>query len=143
MSVVIHRPPGEVLDFCLRSEGFVAMMPDRITVLQASTETGELGGTYVFRWWFKRVIPVRWAAFIDGYEPGRAFSDIQLRGIFRYFHHTHTCEPTDGGTRYTDTVLFVGPWGRWIDRNVLLPQLEATFRERHRRMRQLLEASGA
>lgn len=143
LSVDLRRPPPEVLDFCLRREGFTSIMPDPIRIVRTSTPSGELGGTYVFTWWFKNVVPVRWAAFIDSHEPGREFSDIQLRGIFRYFHHTHTCEPAGAGTRYTDTIRFAGPWGHWVDRKVLLPQLKRTFRERHRRMRLLLEASGA
>lgn len=139
LSTDLARTPQEVLDFCLTGEGFTSIMPDPLTLLEMSSETGQLGGTYAFRWWFKRVVPIRWVAFIDSLAPGREFSDFQLRGIFRYFHHTHTCVPTEAGTRYTDTVVFAGPLGRAVDERVLLPQLRATFRERHARMRASLD----
>lgn len=132
------QPAGVVIDFCLQRQNFIAIMPDPMQVIWSSTEIGELGGTYHFRWWFKRVIPIHWVAFIDSYQPGREFSDQQVRGFFRYFHHTHTAVDESTGSRYTDTLRFAGPFGPAVDRAVLRGQLLATFRRRHQRMQRML-----
>ncbi len=139
MSVDLSSAPAEVLDFCLRSENFSAIMPGRMQVLWLTSKAGELGGTYAFRWWLKGVVPVRWVAHIDSLDPGRSFSDIQVRGLFRYFHHTHLCELMPaGGTRYTDTIRYASLLGPRIDRSLVKAELRRTFRERHRRMARML-----
>lgn len=141
LSVHLPRPAVQVIDFCLQRDNFPAIMPDPIQVLWASTPGGELGGTYAFRWWFKRVIPITWVAFIDSWDPGREFSDLQVRGMFRYFHHTHTAEDDEDGCLYTDTIRFASHLGPAVDRRILVPQLRATFATRHRRMQLMLAAS--
>ncbi|WP_052690604.1 hypothetical protein [Pseudarthrobacter chlorophenolicus] len=120
----LPQPAGVVIDFCLQRQNFVAIMPDRMQVLWSSTEKGQLGGTYHFRWWLKNLFPIQWVAFIDSYTPGRGFSDQQVRGFFRYFHHTHTAVDEGNGCRYTDTVRFAGPFGPWVDRRILLGQMQ-------------------
>lgn len=137
--VLLERSPQEVFDFCLRGENFAAIMPDRLDVLWMSSTTGELGGTYVFRWWVKGVLPMRWVAHIDTFDSGRQFSDLQLRGLFRYFHHTHTCIPAPAGaTLYRDTVRFASLLGPRLDDALLRREMDRTFRKRHQRMRELL-----
>lgn len=138
-SSVLAHSPQEVLDLCMSREGFPAMMPDPFELQWSSTERGELGGTYDFRWLFKGILPVRWTAFVDSYTEGREFSDIQMRGIFRYYHHTHTCEPHPEGCFYTDTVVFRSFLGPHVDRLVMLPQLRHLFGFRHGRMAAMLD----
>lgn len=132
------KPADVVIDFCLQRQNFIAIMPDRMQVIWSSTDTGQLGGTYHFRWWLKNIIPVQWVAFIDSYTPGHEFSDQQVRGFFRYFHHTHTAVDDGTGSRYTDTLRFAGPFGTRVDRAVLMGQMRRTFRARHERMNRML-----
>lgn len=136
--ILLAASPKEVYDFCLSEAGFSGIMPDRITFLGSHGEERAKGTIYLFRWWMKSMIPFIWVALIDHNVPGREFSDLQLRGFFRYFHHTHTCEPEGAGTRYRDTIEFASPFGSLIDRKLLLPQLRRTFAHRHRRMAELL-----
>lgn len=142
-SSVFPQSPQNVLDLCMSREGFPAMMPDPFELQWSSTEKGELGGTYDFRWLFKGVLPVRWTAFVDSYTEGREFSDIQMRGMFRYYHHTHTCEPHQDGCFYTDTVVFRSVLGSRLDKLVLLPQLRKLFGFRHQRMSAMLNLLAA
>ncbi|WP_157407791.1 SRPBCC family protein [Arthrobacter sp. ZBG10] len=134
----LPRPADVVIDFCLQRQNFIAIMPGAMQVIWSSTETGELGGTYHFRWWLKNVVPVQWVAFIDSYRPGSGFSDQQVRGFFRYFHHTHTAVDDGAGSRYTDTLRFAGPFGARVDRTLLVGQLRRTFEARHQRMNRML-----
>lgn len=141
--VLLSEPPDVVFDFCLSESGFSSIMPDRITFLGSHGQDQSKGTIYLFRWWMKNIVPFIWVALIDHIEPGRQFSDLQLRGFFRYFHHTHTCMPEGAGTRYRDTIAFASPFGSLIDRKLLLPQLRRTFAHRHRRMSELLGEAAA
>ena len=138
--VTLAPPPEEVYAFCLSEQGFSSIMPNRITFLASAGPPAAPGAVYMFRWWMLNVLPITWVALIDHAVPGRSFADLQLRGVFRYFRHTHTCLPHDGGTRYRDTIEFTSGMGSTVDRFILLPQLRRTFRYRHRRMRQMLGA---
>ena len=59
-----------------------------------------------------RGIPIRWLTRIEQWEPGRRFVDQQLKGPYRYWHHTHEFEPDSGGTLMRDTVRYALPAGR-------------------------------
>jgi ligand-binding SRPBCC domain-containing protein len=54
-------------------------------------------------------MPVRWTTLIDSYDPPHRFSDVQLRGPYSYWHHTHRFESKDGGTLMTDEVRYLLP----------------------------------
>lgn len=52
-------------------------------------------------------IPLRWRTRISTWNPPHSFSDEQLRGPYRTWHHTHDFrDDGEGGTIMTDTVLF-------------------------------------
>ena len=56
--------------------------------------------------------PIRWITQIDRWEPPHLFTDFQVRGPYKLWEHTHTFEPAEeGGTRMTDTVRYVIPYG--------------------------------
>ena len=60
-------------------------------------------------------LPVRWLTRIEAWEPGRRLVDVQLRGSYRLWHHTHTFTPHDGGTLMRDQIRYalpLGPLGR-------------------------------
>ena len=42
-------------------------------------------------------VPVRWLTRIETWEPGRRFVDVQVRGPYRLWHHTHEFEPDGAG----------------------------------------------
>lgn len=57
-------------------------------------------------------VPVRWLTRIEEWEPGKRFVDVQVRGPYRLWHHTHTFEPDGrGGTLVRDTVRYALPLG--------------------------------
>jgi ligand-binding SRPBCC domain-containing protein len=56
-------------------------------------------------------VTMRWLTQIEQFVPGERFVDVQLRGPYRLWRHTHTFEDERGGTRLTDRVEFELPLG--------------------------------
>ncbi|MBD3233273.1 MAG: CDP-paratose 2-epimerase [candidate division Zixibacteria bacterium] len=55
--------------------------------------------------------PVRWTTLITHCKPPNKFVDIQLKGPYSYWHHTHSFISTDGGTLVIDEVRYAIPLG--------------------------------
>jgi ligand-binding SRPBCC domain-containing protein len=59
-----------------------------------------------------RGLPISWLTRIEEWEPGVRFVDMQLRGPYALWHHTHTFEPAGTtGTLMRDTVRYALPGG--------------------------------
>jgi len=82
-------------------------------------------------------VPFRWRTEIAEWQPPHRFVDVQLRGPYTLWHHTHTFEEHDGGTLCADRVRY---WPRggalvnwlWVRRDV-----QRIFQFRHRRLKEL------
>ena len=75
-------------------------------------------------------VPLRWLARIEFWQPGRGFADIQLRGPYRVWHHTHRFLPHEGGTVMRDVVRYalpLGPLGRFARALLVRRDLERIF----------------
>jgi ligand-binding SRPBCC domain-containing protein len=74
--------------------------------------------------------PLRWRTRIETFEPGVSFSDVQLSGPYRKWHHRHTFADVSGGTRMDDTVdyeLPLGPLGAVARRLFVARSLQRIF----------------
>ena len=59
-----------------------------------------------------RGLPVRWLTSIQAWEPPHRFVDVQVRGPYALWHHTHTFEDLgDGTTLMRDLVRYALPFG--------------------------------
>ena len=56
-------------------------------------------------------IPFRWRTLIEAWEPGARFTDVQLRGPYALWHHTHEFLAVPGGTLVVDRVRYAMPMG--------------------------------
>lgn len=52
-----------------------------------------------------------WQTEITKYNPPHEFQDIQLKGPYKMWHHSHFFEETDKGTRMTDEVDYAIGYG--------------------------------
>jgi hypothetical protein len=80
-------------------------------------------------------LKVRWEAVHEGYAAGLEFRDVQRRGPFARWAHTHRFEP-DGpaAVRHTDVIDFalrLGALGRLIGGGAVRRRLARTFAFRH------------
>lgn len=79
-------------------------------------------------------IPYLWQAHHIENEPGVFFRDIQARGPFRRWIHTHRFAHTPNGARLEDHIEYALPGGAlfpWAGRLLVEPVLNRTFRYRH------------
>lgn len=54
---------------------------------------------------------LRWTTLITVYAPPYQFCDVQLRGPYAFWHHTHLFKEISQGTLMTDEVKYALPFG--------------------------------
>ena len=75
-------------------------------------------------------MPIRWLTRIVVWEPGLRFVDVQVRGPYRFWEHTHSFEPCARGTLVRDAVRYdlpLGPLGRLAHAAFVRRDLERIF----------------
>ena len=88
-------------------------------------------------------VPVRWLTRIEAWEPGARFTDVQVRGPYGSWHHTHSFEPHADGTLVRDAVRYelpLGPLGRIAHSAFVRRDLERIFDFRHEEVARRLGA---
>ena len=90
---------------------------------------------------------IRWSLFMLGWvtritlwEPPRQFQDVQEKGPYRSWVHTHRFTPTPQGVRVDDRVEYalpLGALGRIVHRLLVRRQLEEIFAYRRRAIEQI------
>jgi ligand-binding SRPBCC domain-containing protein len=91
-------------------------------------------------------IPIRWRTEIVGWDPPHGFVDVQRRGPFLLWEHTHRLAPVEGGTETYDHVryrLFLGPVGALLRRMLVRGWVEEIFDYRARELQALLTRAPA
>ena len=79
-------------------------------------------------------LPVRWRSRITGWDPPHRFADVQERGPYAYWEHTHSFAAEGDGVRMTDVVLYrlpFGPLGKIVHALAVRRMLERIFDHRN------------
>jgi ligand-binding SRPBCC domain-containing protein len=82
--------------------GFRILTPEPITMRSGSRIQYRL---------FWHGLPMRWLTEIESWNPPSEFVDVQLKGPYRCWRHTHRFESIDGGTLMRDEVRYAIPFG--------------------------------
>ena len=80
-------------------------------------------------------VPIRWTTRIAVWEPPERFVDVQVRGPYALWHHTHIFERDGDGTRVRDVVRYglpLGPLGELAHRLFVRRDVERIFAFRRR-----------
>lgn len=91
-----------------------------------------------------RVVPIRWRTEIVAWTPPRGFVDVQRRGPYKMWQHTHTFTPVDGGTLLGDTVRYslpLGPLGRLAHWLAVRRDVERVFDYRESQVAKLFDGN--
>ncbi len=85
-------------------------------------------------------LPLKWVSLIEEYDPPRGFTDVQAKGPYRLWRHTHSFEDLGEQTLMRDRVQYELPFGilgSLAHRLVVARQLKRIFDYRARRIRKL------
>ncbi len=108
----IRKPIQEVFAFFADAKNLETITPPWLGFQILSPEPIAMApGTrieYRIRWhWF----PMRWITEIRSWDPPVGFMDVQLRGPYRLWEHTHTFQAVEGGTQMRDVVRYALRFG--------------------------------
>jgi ligand-binding SRPBCC domain-containing protein len=108
----IPREIEEVFAFFSNPVNLGRITPGWLNFRMLTTDTAAIGaGTrldYELGW---HGIPIRWQTEIVAWKPPGEFADIQRRGPYLSWHHTHRFRAEKGGTLMTDVVRYELPLG--------------------------------
>ncbi len=82
-------------------------------------------------------LPIRWRTEIAEWEPPHRFVDVQLSGPYTRWHHTHTFEESEGGTRCLDHVHYRPRGGALVHWLFVRRDVERIFQYRQQRLQEL------
>jgi len=133
---------SEVFDFFSRPENLEQLTPPRMRfrILTPLPIAMQRGATiaYALR---VRGFPVRWLTEIECWNPPYEFVDVQAKGPYRLWRHTHRFSEAGGGTSIVDHVdyeLPFGALGRLVNRLQVARDLSQIFDYRGQRVQALL-----
>jgi hypothetical protein len=107
-----ERPLREVFSFFSKPENLVLITPKKLAFnILTPTPISMRDGALVDYTINLRGLRVRWTTIIAHYDPPHSFVDVQLRGPYAYWHHTHSFTEVKGGTLMTDEVRYALPFG--------------------------------
>lgn len=88
-------------------------------------------------------IPISWRTEITAWQPPHFFVDVQVRGPYTLWHHTHTFEELDGGTLCRDDVRYRPRGGALMNWLFVRRDIERIFKYRQQRLREIFHAPPA
>jgi ligand-binding SRPBCC domain-containing protein len=111
-SQLLPRPRAEVFAFFADPSNLERLTPStlRFQILTPAPIAMRAGALIDYRLSLFGV-PFAWQTEIEEYVPGRRFVDVQRKGPYAVWRHTHTFEEVAGGTRVVDRVEYALPLG--------------------------------
>lgn len=138
---VAPRRLGEVFAFFSQAENLEAITPEWLSFKVLSVHPKPVQqGTLIDYKLRLREIPLRWTSRIVEWEPPHKFVDVQVRGPYKVWHHTHRFAAEGESTRITDEVLYelpLGVLGRLAHWAMVRRDVEKIFDYRAARIRSL------
>lgn len=108
----VPRPLDEVFEFFSKAENLQQLTPAwlhfRILEVEPSPVRKGTLIRYSLRW---RIFPIHWTTEIVEWEPPHRFVDVQLKGPYKLWHHEHRFAAEGSGTRISDEVQYLLPFG--------------------------------
>lgn len=146
-SQLVAAPTEEVFAFFARPENLGRITPAAMG-FELLTDDRDLRGGLEVRYRIRPLlgIPITWTARIDEVVVPTRFVDVQIRGPYARWKHTHTFESAAGGTIVRDEIAYsvrLGPLGDLVNRLVVRRQLARIFRHRMEAIRTIFAGSGA
>jgi ligand-binding SRPBCC domain-containing protein len=140
---VLPGRPADVFGFFADARNLEAITPPLLGFRVLTPDPIEMRvGTHIQYRLRLRGVPVSWHTTIQAWDPPRRFVDVQVRGPYALWHHTHSFEDHgDGETLMRDVVRYAigfGPVGELAHRLLVRRDLDAIFAFRREAIPRLL-----
>ena len=104
-SQIIERPREEVFAFFSDAFNLERITPAFLNFRILTPAPIEMAaGTLIDYSLSLHGIPMKWRTRIEEFTPNERFIDVQLKGPYRLWHHTHTFEDHPDGTLMRDII---------------------------------------
>jgi ligand-binding SRPBCC domain-containing protein len=129
----LEGAPEDVFPFFADARNLEAITPPLLRFRLLTPDPISMGvGTFLQYALRIHGLPVRWDTLIQEWDPPHRFVDVQVRGPYRLWHHTHDLVPLDDGraTLMRDTVRYAvgfGVLGEVARRALVQRDVEAIF----------------
>lgn len=143
----LPRPREEVFAFFSDARNLQRITPEflKFRVLTPGVIPMHAGAVIDYRLSL-RGLPLKWKTEITTWDPPVRFVDVQLRGPYAEWIHTHAFEEQEGGTLVHDSVRYRLPGPSFITRLVnslmVAPDTARIFEYRHQAIEDIFEARG-
>lgn len=141
----IPAPLPEVFSFFEKASNLGRITPPQLRMTLLTPEPVRMAtGTVLDYTISVRGMPLRWTSVIAHYDPPHRFVDVQIRGPYGFWHHTHEFQASAEGTRIRDRVVYqlpFGPVGRLINRLMVARDVQAIFEYREKTLRRIFNST--
>jgi ligand-binding SRPBCC domain-containing protein len=138
----VDRPIDEVFAFFERPENLERITPPWMGMrILSSDHVMRLGLEIDYAITPLPHVPARWRSRITAYDPPHFFTDVQLRGPYARWEHSHRFSPDGDATIVEDDVTYALPFGLLGDLVgpvLVRPRLRSIFDYRSAAIRRLL-----
>ncbi len=135
----VDKPIDKVFDFFADPANLEEITPPWLNFKVISPQPLRigLGATIDYRLHIHRV-PITWQSEITEWNPPWRFVDVQNKGPYRHWRHTHEFKSSGDQTLVRDSVHYEVPGGSIVDRLFVRRDLERIFAYRQRKLDELL-----
>lgn len=113
---IVSGPLEEVFAFFQRPENLAELTPPELGFVILTPSPIKMGEGALIDYTIRSLgVRLRWTTLITEYDPPHKFCDVQIRGPYSFWHHTHLFAAVESGTEVTDEVRYMlplGPLGR-------------------------------
>lgn len=123
--------PAQVFPFFAEARNLERITPPLLRFEVLTPDPIRMGAGTLIRYRLRvRGIGVRWLTVIKEWDPPHSFVDVQVKGPYKRWHHTHEFEEIEGGTLMRDVVDYevgYGPLGLVADSLLIRRDLKRIF----------------
>ncbi|MFO0664091.1 MAG: SRPBCC family protein [Polyangiaceae bacterium] len=131
----VECPRAELFSFFTDAKNLERITPAHLNFEILSSDTHVHEGTLLDYRLRLFGIPFQWRTLIESFDHGVSFVDVQLKGPYKVWRHTHSFTEEANGTRMDDRVEYevpLGPLGALAHVLFVRRQIERIFAHRRK-----------
>lgn len=136
-----NKPLDETFKFFCDPKKLEEITPSSLQFKTLSCSTPDVKKGSLIEYKLKiRGAPIKWKTLITEFDENKMFVDIQLKGPYSLWHHTHQFTPANGGTIVSDQVYYrlpMGIVGEVFAGNFVKKDVEKIFSFRKEKMKEI------